>query len=135
MLCLWQQKDFAGVLKKVTYLIQTTPVKYLHKLWVIRGLVNQYLGNSAASKSDLEAAMKYDADHAKRILDKETLQYNIFPIQSRLCSHFAYVKFYVPGGYSIVSGGAHCVDDEALLQFSVHQAPQHDPDRRPQLPE
>ena len=70
MLSMWQLKDFQGVLKKVTYLIQTTPIKYLHKLWIIRGLVNQVLGNQTAAKQDIEAANKYDLEHAKRILEK-----------------------------------------------------------------
>ncbi len=35
-------------------------MKYLHKLWIIRGLVNQALGNQQAGKQDIEAAMKYD---------------------------------------------------------------------------
>ena len=57
--------------------------------------------------------MKYDPDHAKRIIDKETLQYHIFPIQNRLCSHFSYCKFALPGGYAVVS--ERDADDEAVV--------------------
>ena len=50
-------------------MISTTPIKYLHKLWLLRGLVHQQLGNNAASKKDIDHAIKYDSDHAKRVLE------------------------------------------------------------------
>ena len=85
-------------------MVSTTPIKYLHKLWLLKGLVNQQVGNFTASKKDIENAMKYDSEHAKKVIEgKEQLILNIFPVSNRLCSHFSYVKFSLSAGYNIVS--------------------------------
>lgn len=58
LLCYLQIKDYKTAYSKLNTLIQECPKKYSKSLWLIRGLVNQALGNSQKSQNDFQQALK-----------------------------------------------------------------------------
>jgi hypothetical protein len=50
-------------------MLETIPKKYAHQLWLIKGQVNQIMGNNQQAKKDFKRAYKYDKENAQKYLE------------------------------------------------------------------
>ena len=62
-------REWKKALTKVDYILDTIPKKYAPQLWLIRALLNQYLGHSPAAKKDFKRAYKYDTENTQKYVD------------------------------------------------------------------
>ena len=82
VLCLLLQKDYEAALEKLNYIVQTIAKKYVHQLWLLRGVVNQILDNDAQARADFARAFKYDGDNARKFLKNGSdVKLTVFPQQ------------------------------------------------------
>ena len=83
-------------LDKCAMMMGNMPQKYLAGAWLLRGLLNEALGNAAEADKDFENAKSYD-DNSKRFLEKkESVTLTIFPPMNRLCTHFPFIELSFP---------------------------------------
>ena len=75
-------KDYKKALKKLDYIVSTIAKKYVGELWLIRGIVNQIMGNDSQARTDFARAFKYDGENARKFLKRgENIELPIFPQQ------------------------------------------------------
>lgn len=73
-------------------MMNSLPQKYSNKSWLLRGLLNEALGNYREANEDFMNAINSD-EESKRFLDeKKEIVLEIFPRMNRLCINFPLVE-------------------------------------------
>ena len=85
--------QFEKALDKCSLMINNMPENYLSSAWVLRGLLNELLGNEKEAKNDFKNAKSQD-EKSKNFLEKnEPITLEIFPDMNRLCIQFPLIEF------------------------------------------
>lgn len=82
--------------------MENLPQKYMVGIWLLRGLLNERLGNIEESGLDFENARKFDNASVQFLDHKQSIQLTVFPLTDRLCTQFPYVDINFIGHPTLV---------------------------------
>jgi hypothetical protein len=93
LLCYMFMNDKNNCLIKLNELQRKTPKKYTAMIPVLRIIICEHFGDAEKTKSEIVRLQKADQELYKKVFGSKSLPngllVEIFPSETRLCSHFA----------------------------------------------
>jgi hypothetical protein len=89
-------------LQKCLALMNVIPQKYISPLWLLKGLLEESLGEITDATETFAKARKVDPVAGEFLDQNKSVCLDVFAAQTRLCSYYPHVEFVFPGHPALV---------------------------------